>query len=97
MEKDIKASNRVCYRGTSAVIEAIGGGCQPIYLERYGEMTIDPLYGIGGLIKSARDKEELIRILSEPVSDNKHIINAARKIFSSLKPEMIVGDIMAVS
>ena len=95
MEQDIKASNRVCYRGTSAVFEAIGGGCQPIYLERPGEMTIDPLYSIGGLRKSATDKIGLLSILREPVSDNESIIRATRKIFTSLKPEVLIDAIKA--
>ena len=97
MAKDIKASNRVCYRGTSAVFEAIGGGCQPIYMERSGEMTIDPCYGISGLRKSARNKDGLMLILSKPVPDSKHIINAARKIFSPLKPEVLIDAIKGIS
>jgi len=95
MEQDIKASNRVCYRGTSAVFEAIGGGCQPIYLERPGEMTIDPLYCLGGLRKSATDKIGLMRILREPVSDSEYIIHATRKIFAPLKPEVLIDAIKA--
>ena len=97
MEQDIKASSWVFYRGTSAVFEAIGGGCQPIYLERSGEMTIDPFYSLGEMKKSATDKDGLIRILSEPVSDSEHIINSARKIFSPLKPEVLIDAIKAVS
>ena len=93
MEQDIKASSWVFYRGTSAVFEAIGGGCQPIYLERPGEMTIDPFYSIGGVRKSATDKDGLLRILSEPVSDSDHIIHATRKIFAPLRPEALIDAI----
>ncbi len=95
MEQDIKASSWVCYRGTSAVFEAIGGGCQPIYLERSGEMTIDPLYSIGSMKKSATDKDGLIRILNEPVSDSEYMIHATRKIFAPLKPEVLMDAIKA--
>ncbi len=44
LEEDTRRSQWVLYRGTTAVVQAVAAGLRPIYLQRPGEMTIDPLY-----------------------------------------------------
>jgi hypothetical protein len=46
LEEDISRSKYSLYRGSTAIVQAIGAGIVPIYLEISGEMTIDPLYNI---------------------------------------------------
>lgn len=43
---DIKRCQWVLYRGSTAAIQAVAAGLQPIYLALSDEMTIDPLYEI---------------------------------------------------
>jgi hypothetical protein len=44
IEEDFSVSKWVLYRGTTAVVKAIGEGIKPVYLALEDEMTIDPLY-----------------------------------------------------
>lgn len=44
MEQDLARCSTALYRGTTAIIQAVASGLQPVYLAREGEMTIDPLY-----------------------------------------------------
>jgi len=44
MDEDIALCHWALYRGTTAIIQAVGGGLRPIYLQVPGEMSIDPLY-----------------------------------------------------
>lgn len=44
MAYDLARCSTALYRGTTAVIQAIASGLQPVYLARKGEMTIDPLF-----------------------------------------------------
>lgn len=47
LEKDIKRSRWSLYRGTTAIIKAVGAGVHPLYLQLPNELTIDPLYELG--------------------------------------------------
>lgn len=47
LSDDISRSQWVLYRGSTAVIQAVAAGLQPIYLMLHDEMTIDPLFEIG--------------------------------------------------
>ena len=44
LEDDILRSQKVLYRGSTAIINCILSGLKPIYLRIHNEMTIDPLY-----------------------------------------------------
>lgn len=46
LESDVAQSDWALYRGTTAIIQAIGSGVRPIYLRLVGEMSIDPLYDL---------------------------------------------------
>ena len=46
LEEDLLTARWALYRGTTAVIRAVGMRCRPLYLETPGEMSIDPLHGL---------------------------------------------------
>ena len=75
--EDIACSRWALYRGTTAVIQAVNSGLQPIYLKLPGEMTIDPLYEL-----------ESWRVKVEFVMDFIHIVNTYDNKYSqSLKED----------
>ncbi len=45
MDEDIKKSDSVLYRGSTAVVNAINAGLKPIYYQQLtDELSIDPIY-----------------------------------------------------
>ena len=44
LKSDIEICDNVIYRGSTAVISAIGAGLRPIYYSKNGEIPIDPLF-----------------------------------------------------
>lgn len=44
---DIARCRWALYRGTTAIIQAVGAGLRPLYLQVPGEISIDPLYEVG--------------------------------------------------
>ena len=44
LEDDLEKSGYVMYRGSSSVLYAVIAGLKPFYIEKFGEMSIDPLY-----------------------------------------------------
>lgn len=46
LEKDIERTSLALYRGSTAILQAIGSGLLPIYLKLEEEMSINPLYEI---------------------------------------------------
>ncbi len=44
LEDDLERSGYVMYRGSSSVLYAVIAGLKPFYIEKFGEMSIDPLY-----------------------------------------------------
>jgi hypothetical protein len=71
LEDDISNCQWVLYRGTTAIIQAIGEGLKPLYFQICGEMTIDPLYQIDvGKIKITN-----LMDFGEAISNKQHIQN----------------------
>jgi len=69
LEKDISRSRWALYRGTTAVVQAVMGGLQPIYYS-LGEMTLDPLYELSVWRKSVSNVDGFSRIVNiDPYSD----------------------------
>jgi len=58
IESDLPGCSWALYRGTTAIVQAVGAGLQPIYLRIPGEMTIDPLYELGGWKASVATAED---------------------------------------
>lgn len=46
LDHDIAQCNFALYRGTTAIIKAVGNGLIPIYLAKPNEMSIDTLYEV---------------------------------------------------
>lgn len=62
-EKDLASCKLALYRGTSAIVQALGAGLRPVYLRLPGEMTIDPLYQIPAWrieIETPKEFQELV-------------------------------------
>ena len=61
LEKDLNSCRWVLYRGTTAIIQAVLFGLQPIYISKLGEMTIDPLYAVNGFKLIVASPEEFTK------------------------------------
>lgn len=64
LEVDVSRSHWALYRGTTAIVQAVVGGLQPIYLQTTGELNIDPLYEIDVWRVSVSDVSEFHRVIS---------------------------------
>lgn len=67
--EDLAVCHWALYRGSTAVVQAVCSGLQPIYLERPGEMTIDPLHELQGYRVNASTPADFVRLLNVPVDD----------------------------
>lgn len=65
MEADLAACACTLYRGTTAVVQAVGAGLRPVYLEIPGEMTVDPLHALGGWKAIVRTVDDFAYIAAE--------------------------------
>jgi hypothetical protein len=63
IETDFTVSKWVLYRGTTAVVKAIGEGIKPVYLAFESEMTIDPLYELNEWHESVLNLNEMKALL----------------------------------
>jgi hypothetical protein len=70
LDDDIAKSQWVLYRGSTAVVKAVGGGTRPVYFSVPGEMTIDPLYGISTGKAIVTNSDDLSRLLKHTTEDN---------------------------
>jgi hypothetical protein len=69
IEQDFPGCAWALYRGTTAIVQAVGAGLQPVYLRLPGEMTIDPLYELGGWKVSVETAEDY-RIAVSTTAEN---------------------------
>ena len=65
MEEDIGRAGYALYRGSTAIVKAVCGNVQPVYLALPDEMTIDPLYQLGTWRESASNPEEFFSIVAK--------------------------------
>jgi hypothetical protein len=68
LEEDLAVCRLALYRGTTAIVQAVGAGLRPVYLNRAGEMTIDPLYAMPiwrVQVETPREFQELVGAESE--------------------------------
>jgi hypothetical protein len=63
LEEDMAQCCWTLYRGTTAVIQAVVAGLQPIYLQLPEELTIDPLYELKGWRTSVKTIADFIRVI----------------------------------
>ena len=68
LEEDLAVCRLALYRGTTAIVQAVGTGLRPVYLDRSGEMTIDPLYAMPAWrvhVETPREFQEVARVETE--------------------------------
>lgn len=58
LEEDTVRSHSALYRGTTAIVQAVVAGLRPIYFQRAGEMSIDPLFELGAWRAQVSDVSE---------------------------------------
>lgn len=63
MDHDLARADYALYRGSTAVVQALAAGLQPIYLHRNGEMTIDPLFELHGGAKNVVEPEDFLALV----------------------------------
>jgi len=63
LDEDLSLSRWALYRGTTAIVRAVGAGCQPIYLSEPGEIPIDPLYDLADWRVTVGDVAELVDVV----------------------------------
>ena len=66
LEEDIASCQAVLYRGSTAVVKAAAAGLVPIYVGRAQEMSIDPLFTLGGYRMIACSPPEVAEALDRP-------------------------------
>ena len=74
IERDLARCRLALYRGTTAIVQAVGAGLRPVYLRQPGEMTIDPLFKISAWrieIETPKEFQELLRTETEAPDDAK--------------------------
>ena len=60
IEQDFARAGYILYRGSSTVLYGILSGLKPFYVNRDGEMSIDPLEGMTGWREHVRSVEDLV-------------------------------------
>ena len=79
-EKDVEVCQWVLYRGTTAVVQAVVSGLRPIYLQKFNEMSIDPLYGLEDWRIKINSEQDFKRQIEKDISDQFHLIQGKEQI-----------------
>ena len=61
-ESDLAGCAWALYRGTTAIVQAVGAGLRPVYLRIPGEMTIDLLYELEGWKASVETPDDFKKL-----------------------------------
>lgn len=69
LREDVRKSDTVLYRGSTAVIDAINAGLRPVYMAQENELSIDPIYEAESGKSIVQDVEEFCAAVSRPLSD----------------------------
>jgi hypothetical protein len=91
--QDIESSTWGLYRGTTAIIEAVMLGLEIIYLEKKGELIIDPLYELEGIREKVNSFHEFQNIIMSggAKNSNKKLINDyCNELFVPIKKSSIL-------
>lgn len=95
-ESDLAGCAWALYRGTTAIVQAVGAGLRPVYLRIPGEMTIDPLYELEGWKASVETPNDFEKLAVLEVVTLQNGSNAPREelvrdycqgMFEPFKPE----------
>ncbi len=92
---DISKCNLALYRGTTAIIQAVGSGLKPIYFSLPNEMTIDPLYEINNSLNYVYQVEDFFREVNYSFTWNQYLKlrNYCNKMFSPLNHKILEQNI----
>lgn len=64
LKEDIARCRWALYRGTTAIVQAVGAGLRPLYLQLPGEMSIDPFYDLKDWRVTVRSVSEFQNIIT---------------------------------
>lgn len=93
LEEDFEICQWVLYRGSSAVIQAVGAGLKPIYLHKQGELKIDPLYEINHWKEMVMLPFDLHKIMKNKIEVNdqfQQAVDYCRKIYIPFNHKPII-------
>jgi hypothetical protein len=89
--EDLVDCDYALYRGSSAIVQAVGSGVIPIYLSRPDELTIDPLFEVQNhriRVSTPNDFLEVINMHKHyDLLNQETVINHCRKIYSQINIE----------
>jgi hypothetical protein len=88
LSEDIVGSHWALYRGSSSIIQAVVAGVYPVYVSKPGEITIDPLYKLGGLraeVSDAKSFEQLANRKNNSDTKMLRIQDYCAKLFTPIK------------
>jgi hypothetical protein len=94
LSEDLANCDYALYRGSSAIVQAVGNGLIPIYLRRPNELTIDPLFEIQSQRINVSTHEEFLEIINghkpHDRSNQEAIISYCRSIYSPINIDAFV-------
>lgn len=92
---DIAKCNIALYRGTTAIVQAVGNGLKPIYLALHDEMTIDPLYEINPTANYVYQPADFKKRLDQSVAPEQalRIREYCVKMFQPISSEILLQQI----
>ena len=98
---DIALSQMACYRGSSAIVQAALQGLKPFYFRLRGEMTIDPLYGLGRervIVESVSDLRRQVKLFrSQSDAEVKKDLEKVREYCSKLFEQLSCAELAKVA
>lgn len=96
LEEDAERACWTLYRGSTAIISAVSFGSTPVYLSVAGEMTIDPLFELGGeraIVATVQDMVSLVQggDRGYPTDEQmRRLVLHCMEIFSPLSAEVLI-------
>jgi len=96
LDEDIARCHWALYRGSTAVVQAVVAGVQPIYLDLSDELVIDPLYELDAWrksIKSSQDFRCLVRDVRDGPreSESRAAKEYCERFYQPLNPDALVA------
>lgn len=70
LEKDIRHSKWVLYRGSTAVFKALSYGLRPLYLTNKNEISIDPLFNLNKFKHIVKEPARLNSLIKNDIKNN---------------------------
>jgi hypothetical protein len=96
-EADLQRASCALYRGSTAIVKAASFGLQPVYLAQAGEMTIDPLYELDGLLLKVRHPQEFQAVFGagkstpDAIRNQEAIAHYCDAFYSVAEPAVILS------